>query len=82
MKPVDLKKELLAFAGHSGINLQVAAPSVGVSTMSRFFCECHVDRCTNTTDGDMLLYQWETYSWGAAAHFELDITRCTGNWAT
>ncbi len=26
-------------------------------------------------DGDMLLFQWGTYDWGAGRHFELNITR-------
>jgi hypothetical protein len=26
-------------------------------------------------DGDMLLFQWGTYDWGAGRHFELDLTR-------
>ena len=43
--------------------------------MLRFYGDESVAGCRDDGAGDMLLYQWGTYDWGAGESFEFDITR-------
>ncbi|CAN7511033.1 hypothetical protein [Polaromonas sp. LjRoot131] len=49
--------------------------SEGVEAMLAFYAAERCDGCDLEEDGDMLLFQWGTYSWGGSTHFELNITR-------
>lgn len=42
--------------------------------MFSFYQSVAAEGC-DTPDGDMLLFQWGTYDWGAGKHFEINITR-------
>ena len=43
--------------------------------MLDFYRDQRAADCDIEQDGDMLLYQWGSYDWGAGLFFELDITR-------
>ena len=49
--------------------------SEGVEAMLAFYSAERCDGCVFEEDGDMLLFQWGSYSWKDSMHFELDITR-------
>ena len=44
--------------------------------MLDFYRDERVDESLiESSDGDMLLFQWGTYDWGDGKHFQIDITR-------
>lgn len=43
--------------------------------MAEFYHIHRAEDCEVDEDGDMLLYQWGTYDWGAGRWFEINITR-------
>ena len=49
--------------------------SEGVEAMLAFYASERCDGCVLEEDGDMLLFQWGTYTWGDSTHFELNVTR-------
>lgn len=75
MNPRDLDTEFLAFAEAAGVDLQNAAVQTGLECMLRFYAQLRADGCRLDEDGDMLLFQWGVYDWGAGAMFEVDLTR-------
>ena len=58
-----------------GRSASALTASEGVEAMLTFYASERCDGCELEEDGDMLLFQWGTYSWGDATHFELNITR-------
>ena len=58
-----------------GRSASALTASEGVEAMLAFYAAERCDGCELEEDGDMLLFQWGTYDWGDAAHFELNITR-------
>ena len=50
-------------------------PAEGLPAMLEFFRDVRVEDVNAKADGDMLLFQWGTYDWGAGAKFELDLAR-------
>ena len=71
MKPNESVKAFKGFTFARGLDLRASTPRVGVEAMLEFRAATACPTCS----GDMLLYQWGTYDWGAGKHFELDITR-------
>lgn len=74
MTPRESRSVLEAFAATNGVALESATPREGIGQMLLFFESTEAEGCV-APDGDMLLYQWGTYDWGAGRHFELNITR-------
>lgn len=74
MTPGESRSALEAFAAATGVAFESATPRAGIGQMLLFFESCEAEGCGGR-DGDMLLYQWGTYDWGAGSHFELNITR-------
>lgn len=62
----------LSLDGRSASALTAAE---GVEAMLAFYAAERCDGCELEEEGDMLLFQWGTYSWGDSTHFELNITR-------
>lgn len=62
----------LSLSGHSASALTA---SEGVEAMLAFYASERCDGCVLEEDGDMLLFQWGSYTLGDTTHFELDITR-------
>jgi hypothetical protein len=65
-------KQRLSLDGRSASALTAAE---GVEAMLAFYAADRCDGCVLEEDGDMLLFQWGTYTWGDSTHFELNITR-------
>src|SRR6202023_3596424 len=74
MVPDSAKETFTAWLTAKGLDVQHLAPAQGVSEMLNFFRDIRAAGCI-PTDGDMMLFQWGTYDWGAGLHFEVDITR-------
>ena len=74
MTPGESRSVLEAFTAANGVALESATPREGIGQMLLFFESSEAEGCGGK-DGDMLLYQWGTYDWGAGSHFELNITR-------
>jgi hypothetical protein len=53
---------------------QLATPGAGVREMLNFYSNVPAVGCVSEM-GDMLLFQWGTYDWGAGTAFEIDMTR-------
>ena len=69
---------LAAFEQHLSLGGRAASAitvSEGVEAMLAFYASERCEECVLEEDGDMLLFQWGTYTWGDSTHFELDITR-------
>jgi hypothetical protein len=58
-----------------GRSASALTASEGVEAMLAFYAAERCDGCVLEEDGDMLLFQWGSYSWSDAMHFELNITR-------
>ena len=74
MKPTDSVSAFSSFAMSNGITLSNCTPREGLEQMFSFYKSIAPEGCDGP-DGDMLLFQWGTYDWGAGDHFELNITR-------
>ena len=72
--PDSAEEAFTAWLTVKGLDVRHLAPAQGVSEMLKFYCGIRAEGCTSA-DGDMLLFQWGTYDWGAGLHFEVDITR-------
>jgi hypothetical protein len=59
----------------AGLALATLTPVVGIEAMLDYYAEERFDGCVLKRDGDMLLFQWGVYDWGAGPAFEIDITR-------
>jgi hypothetical protein len=75
MKGETAKEELEKFLAARGITLSRLTPSQGMGAMLAFYAAVRVVDCDLDCDGDMLLFQWGTFDWGAGCRFEVDITR-------
>lgn len=71
MKPNESAKAFHDFAAAKGIDLNASTPREGIEVMLEFRTAVACAVCS----GDMLLYQWGTYDWGAGKYFELNLTR-------
>lgn len=69
------KEELEKFLAGRGVTLGRLTPSQGMQAMLAFYAAVRVMDCDLDQDGDMLLFQWGTFDWGAGVRFEVDITR-------
>jgi hypothetical protein len=59
----------------AGMSLNHLTASDAVNLMISFYMQVRADECDLEADGDMLLFQWGVYDWGAGEFFEYDITR-------
>lgn len=50
-------------------------PQDGISGMIKFYQMERVKKCDITNDGDMLLFEWGTYSFTGQKEFQINITR-------
>jgi hypothetical protein len=75
MKAEAAREELERFLAGRGIPLSCLTPSAGIEAMLSFYDAVRVTDCNLDSDGDMLLFQWGMYDWGAGLRFEVDITR-------
>lgn len=71
----SVRKQFLDRLRDAGADLPSLTPAAGIDLMTRFYADERVAHCPLDEDGDMLLYQWGVYDWGAGEHFELNITR-------
>lgn len=74
MKPTDSVSAFSNFAMSRGVTLSNCTPRDGLEQMFSFYKSVIPEGC-DEPNGDMLLFQWGTYDWGAGSHFELNITR-------
>lgn len=75
MKPRSAKRVFLQRLRAAGKELGSLRPAGGVRALLDFYSAERADGCDPEADGDMLLFQWGTYDWGAGEAFELNITR-------
>lgn len=75
MNPRDIEEEFAAFSERANVDLHEAPPTVGFDCMLKFYEHHRADGCSLDNDGDMLLFQWGVYDWGAGPMFEVDLTR-------
>jgi hypothetical protein len=75
MKPTNAKMELEKRISESGTPLSSFTPAHGIRLMLDFYRDVRTDGCELDGDGDMLLFQWGTYTFAKAKSFQLDITR-------
>jgi hypothetical protein len=75
MKAETARQELERFLVGRGITLASLTPAAGIEAMVSFYGAVRVTDCNLDSDGDMLLFQWGMYDWGAGLRFEVDITR-------
>jgi hypothetical protein len=74
MTPSESLASFKAFSSISGVALERCTPREGLAQMLAFYDEVATVGCGGP-DGDMLMFQWGTYDWGAGRHFELNVTR-------
>ncbi|MBI3561581.1 MAG: hypothetical protein HY080_07700 [Gammaproteobacteria bacterium] len=74
MKPDESPTAFASFAASRAVSLSDCTPRQGVDLMFCFY-QTVFPIGSQEPDGDMLLFQWGTYDWGAGRHFELNITR-------
>ena len=74
MTPSESLASFKAFISTSGVALESCSPREGLAQMFAFYDEVAPVGCSGP-DGDMLMFQWGTYDWGAGRNFELNITR-------
>ncbi|MFN0056543.1 MAG: hypothetical protein ACKV0T_30725 [Planctomycetales bacterium] len=75
MKPRKAKTRFLKRLEAAGRSLNALTPVAGVEAMLTYYTEERADGCPLDQDGDMLLFQWGTYDWGAGPAFEVSIVR-------
>jgi hypothetical protein len=74
MKPADSPAAFASFVNSKGLSVSQCTPRQGVEQMFSFYRSVQPVGCGGP-NGDMLLFQWGTYDWGAGRNFELNITR-------
>jgi hypothetical protein len=74
MHPQHSVKAFTDFAAQRRVTLSESTPRLGIELMFAFYRSVSPDGC-EPNDGDMLLFQWGTYDWGAGENFEIGITR-------
>ncbi|MBL8524152.1 MAG: hypothetical protein JNN20_10715 [Betaproteobacteria bacterium] len=74
MAPSESISVFSSFAKANGVNISGCTPREGLEQMFLFYQSVAPKGC-DQPNGDMLLFQWGTYDWGAGKHFELNITR-------
>ena len=75
MRIADARARLLALMAERGSEPTSIRPAEAVQLMLDWY---RTERCEDAEDedrGDMLLFQWGTFDWGAGEWFEYDITR-------
>jgi hypothetical protein len=72
VKPHDAKE---GFEKRLAAPLKELLPRDGIQSFLDFYVHSRATGCKIEDKGDMLLFQWGTYDWGAGEFFELDITR-------
>jgi hypothetical protein len=75
LKAHDALEHFIAFSARPNISLDQLSPQAAVELMVRFYIEVRAEDCLFEEDGDMLLFQWGIYNWGAGEFFEYNITR-------
>lgn len=76
MKPDAAKTRFLERLGAAGLSLDTLTPAAGVEAMLAYYLEEPAAGCRYEADGDMLLFQWGTYTgYGRDRAFEVSITR-------
>lgn len=58
-----------------GAVLSVSSAWGGLTVMADFYGQVRVGGVNMGEDGDMLLFQWGTYSWGEERCFEVSVVR-------
>ncbi len=71
----DAKREFERYATARGTAIASMTPRAAVEEMLAFYRAVRAEDCDIESSGDMLLFQWGTYDWGAGPWFEFDITR-------
>ena len=75
MIPKNAKTEFEKRIKQSSVSTGSLTPAQGIRLMLDFYHDVRADDCELDNDGDMLLFQWGTYDWGAGPSFQFDITR-------
>ena len=75
MRPSQSQAEFLARIGKAGLTLNALKTEAAVGLMASFYKDQRAEGCRLEQQGDMLLYQWGTYSFGPPETFQLDLTR-------
>jgi len=75
MTPQTSLREFRKVLKTAGMPLRSLLPRRGFDLLIRFYAEIRAEGCDLDADGDMLLYQWGCYDFGAGENFELDLTR-------
>lgn len=73
--PRDSEVSFREFVDSAGLAIDSLTAPQAVELMLRHYATLRVLGCSTDDDGDMLLFQWGTYDWGAGLHFEFDLTR-------
>ena len=63
------------FLKSNGASPDLRSPHAGFDLAVLFYSRVRAEDCDVAADGDMLLFQWGTYDWGAGLHFSFNITR-------
>jgi hypothetical protein len=75
MNPYKAKEEFEAFVASRTKTLTSLKPNDGISAMFDFYRSVRAEKCHIEDDGDMLLFQWGTYTTLKGERFTYDITR-------
>lgn len=75
MKAQEAEETFLTFIQNHGFQLNQLYPSNAINLMLAFYEEVRAEECDLEADGDMLLFQWGSYSWNKNQQFEYSLTR-------
>ena len=75
MRVADAEREFEQCLRARHVDVRALKPAVGIEAMLAFYRDVRAEDADPPQTGDMLLFQWGTYDWGAGEQFELDIAR-------
>jgi hypothetical protein len=75
VKPSDSRDAFEAHVRKLGLTVSSLQPEDAVRLMGSFYIDQRAEGCRLEEQGDMLPYQWGTYTFDAPETFQLDLTR-------